>query len=326
MKKILKVSGAVLGLILIVTSLILSIGFFSRKQKESKVVTTIFPIYDICRNLLGSDDDIVLLQDNGKDMHSYEATAGDMMLLSRAKLFICIGGSSDKWVGDALRSVNNVNLGKLSLMDIITKLEHSDENISQGEHDHEHDSEHEGDEHEIEYDEHIWLSVKNMIKFTSAIETKLIEVFPERTKLIEENATEYLAELTELEQEYSEALTNKSGLVLIADRFPFLYLMNDYGVDYYAAFSGCSSDATATFDTITKLRDVVNNNDLRHIFVLETSDKSIANQVIGMSNHSSEIEIVEINSCQSFSADLLSKVSYISIMQSNLENFKKVVK
>lgn len=295
--------------------------FFSRMGKEGKVVVTIFPLYDISREILGTDDDIVMLQDNGSDMHSYQATASDIATISKAELFIMVGGESDEWVGGAIRSAGNNNLKTLSMMDVVNTLEESDDNISEGGYDHEHEEDDHYDE-ETEYDEHVWLSIKNMIIATTEIKNELLTVFPERREIIEQNATRYIQELEALDREYSEALSNKNAFYLIADRFPFIYLMSDYGLDYHAAFSGCSTESEASVPTMTELIGKVNERGLRYIYITESSDGSIANRVKSACDHPSQVEILTINSCQSVSRNDLDKISYLSIMKDNLQKFK----
>ncbi len=314
-----KVISSICMIVLIVSLTIFSIVYFSHKNKEGKVVTTIFPIYDICREILGTDDDVVLLQDSGTDMHSYQTTASDITTLSKAELFIMVGGESDKWAGDIIRSAGNVNLSTLSLMDIVNKVEESNENISQGEHDHEHD--HEGED--VSYDEHVWLSIKNMITATQYISEELIKVFPERTEIIRENSLEYLEKLVALEKEYSDALSGKETFYLVADRFPFIYLMNDYNLSYHAAFSGCSAETEASAETMSQLINKVNEKNLKYIFITESADGSIAGQVRDSSEHSSDIQILTINACQSVAAKDIDNISYLFIMTDNLEKFKR---
>ena len=206
-------------------------------------------------------------------------------------------------------------------MDVVNKVEESNENISQSGHDHEHEHEHE--EGEVAYDEHIWLSIKNMITATEYISAELIKVFPERTEIIKENSTAYLEELNALESEYNEALSNKETFYLVADRFPFIYLMRDYGLSYHAAFSGCSAETEASAETMSTLINKVNEKNLKYIFITESADGSIAGQVKGASNNSSTIEILTINSCQSVAEKDLENISYLSIMRDNLEKFKR---
>ncbi len=297
--------------------------FFSRMNKEGKVVVTIFPLYDICREILGTDDDIVMLQDNGSDMHSYQATASDIVTISKAELFLVVGGESDNWVGSAIRSAGNINLKTLSLMDVVNTVEESDENISGG---HDHDHEHE-DEEEIEYDEHVWLSIKNMIIATSEIKAELIKVFPERTEIINENTLKYLAKLEDLEAKYSEALKDKDAFYLVADRFPFIYLMKDYGLSYHAAFSGCSTDAEASPNMRAELQNIAKEKSVKYIFTTENPVADIASQLKDtLNDNGQKVEIIELNSCQAVSRNDLKNISYIDVMLSNLDKLKLGVK
>ena len=325
MKKI-KVISSICMIVLILSLTVFSIVYFSRKNKEGKVVTTIFPIYDICREILGTDDDLVLLQDTGTDMHSYQATASDITTISKSELFIMVGGESDKWTGDVIRSAGNVNLSTLSLMDIVNKVEESDENISQNDHNHDHNHDHDHDHEdgeEVAYDEHIWLSIKNMIIATEYISEELIKVFPERTEIIKENYDIYRGKLETLENAYREAFEGKDTYYLVADRFPFIYLMKDYGMSYHAAFSGCSAETDASAETMSELINKVNEKNLKYIYITETADGSIAGQVRDSSNNASSIQILTVNSCQSVAAKDMDGMSYISIMTDNLEKFKR---
>lgn len=298
--------------------------FFSRMNKIGKVVVTIFPLYDICREILGTDDDIVMLQDSGSDMHSYQATASDITTISKAELFLVVGGESDNWVGGAIRSAGNVNLKTLSLMDVVNKVEESDENISGDGHEHDHDHD---DEEEIEYDEHVWLSIKNVIIATKEIESELIKVFPERTEIINENTIKYLEKLEDLEAKYSEELKGKDAFYLVADRFPFIYLMKDYGLSYHAAFSGCSTDANATASMKTELQNIAKEKSVRYIFTTENPVSDIATSLkTELNKDGQSVDIVALNSCQSVSRNNLKNISYLSIMLDNLEKLKLGVK
>lgn len=321
MKKI-KIVASSLMIVILLSLMVFCTVFFSRMGKEGKVVVTIFPLYDVCREILGTDDDIVMLQDNGSDMHSYQATASDIATISKAELFIVVGGESDEWVGGAIRSAGNRNLKTLSMMDVVNTIEESDENISEGGHNHGHGDHNHNEGEEVEYDEHVWLSIKNMIIATNKIKDELLTVFPERQEIIVQNAEKYIEELNALDQEYSDALKDKNAFYLIADRFPFIYLMNDYGLSYHAAFSGCSTESDASAPTMTELINKVNEKHLKYIYITESSDGTIASRVKSACDHPSQVEILTLNSCQSVSRKDLDKISYLFIMKDNLKKFK----
>lgn len=323
MRKIKIVASSVMIAVLLGLTVFCTV-FFSRMNKVGKVVVTIFPLYDICREILGTDDDIVMLQDSGSDMHSYQATASDITTISKAELFLVVGGESDSWVGGAIRSAGNVNLKTLSLMDVVNKVEESDENISDKGHDHEHEHD---DEDEIEYDEHVWLSIKNMIIAVTEIKLELINIFPERTEIINENTLKYLEKLEDLEAKYSEELAGKDAFYLVADRFPFIYLMKDYGLSYHAAFSGCSTDANATASMKTELQNIAKEKSVRYIFTTENPVSDIASSLkTELNKDGQRVDIIALNSCQSVARNDLKNISYLSIMSDNLEKLKLGVK
>ena len=306
---------------------VFAIIYFSSSRGKYKVIATIFPVYDICRNVMGSDDDILLLEDSGADMHNFQPSAKDIAVLSTADVFVYIGGESDDWVSGVLRSANNKNLKSLCLMNAIDALEESDEGIienSEHEHEHEHEEndEHDEEDEEVEYDEHIWLSVKNMIEMTRSIVNTLSKAFPDKQEIYRINGDNYIAQLQELDDAYSE-IANSSKTLVFADRFPFLYLTNDYNLKYIAAYSGCSAEVDSNPDTISRLIEKVNEEDLDYICVLETSSGQIDRAVVEGCNRN--IQTLVINSCQQVSANKVNTLSYIEIMQSNLVNLKKAL-
>ncbi len=298
--------------------------YFAKDSEDKKIVVTTFPIYDICVNILGNDDEVKLLQDNGVDMHSYQPTVQDKTAINQSELFIYIGGHSDEWVGDIIRTNDNINMKDLSLIEHIEALHESTDNIvSGGEHHHEHEEhEHNGD---CEYDEHIWLSVKNMIKMTEVILDSLIDVFPHIEQLLVENADEYISKLTEIDEGFESACDGRDTTIVLADRFPFLYLASDYGLNFVSAFSGCSSDSQASAEVVTGLIEAINHNELNYICRLETSDNSFARSVISNNLCRDGVQIVELNSCQSVVSNDIASMSYIEIMKSNLKNIEKVL-
>ena len=308
----LKLVMAIIGMVVIVGTAVFCIYYFSKTDKNAKVVATTFPIYDICRELLGNSDDLALLEDTGSDMHSFSPTTSDNILISNAELFIHIGGESDNWVGGVLETTNNTDLQVLSLIDYVDKLE-------------EHHHHHEGQEHKEEcYDEHIWLSLKNMIKMTETIKTSLIDIFPERQELIKINAEKYINKLSDLESRY-QILQDNSNKIIFADRFPFRYLMNDYNLDYYALFSGCSTESEAEIESITEIINAINASNANYIFILENTDRKIANNILSNHNCKQGVEILTLNSCQSININNIENISYLQIMEDNLENLKKAV-
>lgn len=320
MKRYVKVILASLMIVIMLVGGGYSIYYFSKPSEDKRVITTIFPIYDITREIMGDDKDIMLLEDTGVDIHNFNPSLRESMHIRNADLFIYIGGSSDKWVGDLLQLKTSDNFRSLNLFDSIEKLEESDEGIADDHHDEDHN--HDDD---IEYDEHIWLSVKNMIKMTDTICNNLCQVYPDRRETFVNNANAYIEKLQALDLEYYNNCYGKTNKLIFADRFPFLYLTKDYNLDYYACFKGCSTESEATYEVKRKVIDEINNNDVNYILVLETSNQTLAESILSNSKCKKGVEILTLNSCQSVTAIDAKHLSMLSIMQENLEVLKKVL-
>lgn len=273
------------------------------------IVTTIFPVYDWVKNIAGTEADVVYFDENGIDLHSFEPTADNIITLSSADLFICIGGESDKWVDNAVKSAENENLRVLKLMEVTGVLE---EETVEGM---------ETDDHEeadaAEYDEHVWLSLKKAQTAVDSIAGTLCEIDPENAANYRKNAADYISKLESLDSEYKSAIASAKGnTLLFADRFPFRYLTEDYAIEYYAAFPGCSAESEASFETIAFLIEKTKELGLDNIIVLEGSDRKIASTVAAETG----AEIVMLDSCQSVTKkDVADGKTYISVMEENLK-------
>jgi len=282
-----------------------------------KVVTTIFPLYDWTREVSeGADIDLTVLLDNGVDLHSYQPTAKDIMQISECDLFIYVGGESDAWVEDVLEQAGNKKMVVLDLMDILGSSAMEEKTVEGMQ---EEDEEVPDDEEEIEYDEHVWLSLKNAELFTQEICSALSSVDHPNAKLYESNAKSYIDDLKVLDGKYQSAVDNgKVKTLLFGDRFPFAYLTKDYDLTYYAAFTGCSAETEASFETITFLAEKVDELNLHAIMQIETSDGSIA-ETVKQNTKTKDQEILTLNSIQSVTApDIEAGETYIGIMEDNL--------
>ncbi|MBQ3848242.1 MAG: zinc ABC transporter substrate-binding protein, partial [Clostridia bacterium] len=224
-----------------------------KSDKKIKIVATIFPEYDWVSNILGDDQadtDVTLLIDNGVDLHSYQPTVDDVVKISTCDIFIYVGGESDKWVCDALKEARNRDMIVIDLMEILgdaAKEEEIKEGMQGEDHD---DHEHE----EVEYDEHVWLSVRNAALFCEKIEEAIETKDPANAAEYRENLAKYEEKLRKLDSEYKTVFENATvKTLLFGDRFPFRYFTDDYGLDYYAAFAGCSAETEASFETVVFL-------------------------------------------------------------------------
>ncbi|MBR0085347.1 MAG: zinc ABC transporter substrate-binding protein [Lachnospiraceae bacterium] len=309
----------------------------SSKGEKLNIVTTIFPVCDwvkeLCRDSEGGyTADITFLLDNGSDMHSYLPSASDIVKISESDVFIYVGGESDDWIDDTLKQTGRTDLVVIELMELLgdRAREEEDTGIVSGSHehhhgeeeDHEHEDEHEHDEdeHEEEYDEHIWLSLINAEVCCASIAERLKEADPEHADLYDQNLENYLEKLSELDKRYAEAAENRSyEMILVADRFPLRYLVDDYDIEYVAAFDGCSADTQASFSLIVELTEEMNEHGLDHVIVLEGSSMRIAHTVIESSGRS-DADILVFDSIQSVrKSDADSGTTYLKIMEKNLE-------
>jgi zinc transport system substrate-binding protein len=296
------------------------------------IVTTVFPIYDWVNNILGDNRvgaEVSLLLDSGVDLHSFQPSAEDIMKISSCDLFIYVGGVSDSWVSDALKEPTNKNIRVLNLIDTLGDTAKEEELIEgmqehnhehEHEYEHEHEHEHDGNQNVIEYDEHVWLSLKNAALFVDAISSSLEEIDAENAGIYRNNAESYTEKLISLDDKYHNVISRSSTKTLIfADRFPFRYLVDDYGLDYYAAFTGCSAETEATFETIIFLSDMVDELSLGAVIKIDGSDDKLALTVIENTKSKNQ-KILTLDSIQSITAkDIKNGAAYLSIMEDNLK-------
>ena len=298
----------------------------NNKTEKVKIVTTIFPEYDWVRQIAGdkvSDMDITMLLDNGVDMHSYQPTADDIMKISDCDLFIYVGGESDEWVNDALKEAVNKDMQVIDLLDVLgeqVKIEELVEGMQDTEH--EEEEEHE----EKEYDEHVWLSLKNAETLCDAIAEALGNADPDNKAVYDTNKAAYIDQLVSLDNQYREVADQASvKTLLFGDRFPFRYLVDDYGLSYYAAFAGCSAESEASFETISFLAQKIDELGLKYVMTIEKSDQKIAKTIIENTQNKDQ-SILTLDSMQSTtSADVANGMTYLSIMEGNLNILKEAL-
>lgn len=299
------------------------------------IVTTIFPEYDWVRQILGDkadNADVTMLLDNGVDLHSYQPTADDIVKISDCDLFIYVGGESYGWVEDALKNATNKDMKVVNLLEVLgdkVKNEEVVEGMQEEEHEHEDGEEHEeGEEHEHEEeaDEHVWLSLKNAEVLVGTISNALQEVDPGNKDAYAANADAYVKKLSALDAEYQTAVDNAARkTVLFGDRFPFRYLVDDYGLNYYAAFVGCSAETEASFETISFLAKKVDELKLPCVLTIEGKNHKIAETIVKNTAPKSQ-KILTMDSMQSTtSKDVASGTTYFSVMEKNLAVLKEAL-
>lgn len=295
-------------------------------SKKLSIVTTIFPEYDWVSQIVGDTDsaEIKLLLDKGVDLHSYQPTADDIVKVASCDLFIYVGGESDEWVEDALAEATNKDMKVINLLEALGDSVKEEEVIEGMEAEEE---EEESEEEEPEYDEHVWLSLKNAQVLCDVIADTLAEIDPANAENYKANATAYCNELSALDEAYFEAVqAGTMDTLLFADRFPFRYLVDDYGLNYYAAFVGCSAETEASFETILFLANKVDELELSCIMQIESADGRIA-ETVKQATSAQNQQILTMDSMQSATMnDVKNGTTYLSIMEKNLEVLKEALK
>ena len=292
----------------------------SAADEKIRIVTTIFPEYDWVREILGDKaDSAEMLLDNGVDLHSYQPTADDLIKLSDCDLFVYVGGESDEWVEDALKSAANRDRKVIRLLDALGDSVKEEETV-------EGMQEEEEDQEEKEYDEHVWLSLKNAKTLVGAISAALQELDPGNKDTYAANADAYGQKLSALDAEYQKAVSAGTyKTLLFGDRFPFRYLVDDYGLSYYAAFAGCSAESEASFETVSFLARKVEELKLPCVLTIEGKNHKIAETIVQNTAGKNQ-KILTMDSMQSTtSQDVANGTTYLSLMAKNLDVLKEAL-
>ena len=318
-------------------------------SNKISIVCTTFPQYDWVKNILGEEAErfnVTLLLDNGVDMHSYQPAVKDIATAGSSDLFIYVGGESDTWVEDALKEAKNKDLKAINLMETLgnsvkeeevvegmqeerESLGHSHEKSSKEKQEqtlkesHENSQEINGQkeaaDEEPEYDEHIWLSIRNAEIMVKNIEKAIEQLDSDNAKVYQTNVENYIKKLDTLDKQYANTIQNaKYKAILFGDRFPFRYMADDYDLKYYAAFAGCSAETMAGFETVTFLAKKADELRLPVILTIENSDGRIAEAVKSNTTKKNQ-KILAMNSLQSVTKEQIADgITYLQVMQENL--------
>ena len=297
------------------------------KKNGLSVVAAIFPEYDWVLQVLGekaASADVALLLDSGVDLHSFQPSADDIIKISTCDVFIYTGGESDAWAADALKEAQNRNMTVINLLELLGENAAEEKLLEGMQTEDAHEAEEENGK--IEYDEHVWLSLKNAAFFIDEIKSALSKADPDNAAIYSANAEVYKEKLASLDAEYRSVTENaKRNTLLFADRFPFRYLADDYSLNCYAAFSGCSAESEAAFETVAFLADKLNEYSLPCVLTLEGSSTKIAQTVIETAK-AENINLLTLDSMQSTLPDGAdSGKTYLSVMQANLETLKSAL-
>lgn len=318
-------------------------------SNKISIVCTTFPQYDWVKNILGEEAErfnVTLLLDNGVDMHSYQPAVKDIATAGSSNLFIYVGGESDTWVEDALKEAKNKDLKAINLMETLgnsvkeeevvegmqeerESLGHSHEKSSKEKQEQTQKESHENSQEingqkeaadeEPEYDEHIWLSIRNAEIMVKNIEKAIEQLDSDNAKVYQTNAENYIKKLDTLDKQYANTIQNaKYKAILFGDRFPFRYMADDYDLKHYAAFAGCSAETMAGFETVTFLAKKADELRLPVILTIENSDGRIAEAVKSNTTKKNQ-KILAMNSLQSVTKEQIADgITYLQVMQENL--------
>ncbi len=310
-------------IVLVVLVCLVLLGFFVIKQiknrGEPEIIATNFVGYDFARAITDDKESVSMLLKPGTDIHSFEPTPSDIIAIEKAKLFIYIGGESDEWVEKLIESNEIKRENTLRLMDFVEpKTEENDQIMEDDD-----SGENEEETDEAEYDEHIWTSPLNAIKMIEGIEARLSTIEPEKTSFYKQNADKYIERIKKIDQEIRSVVETSSRKELIfADRFPFRYFVDEYGLNYVAAFPGCAEQTEASSSTIAALVDEIKGKGIKTILKIEMSSGKLADLIAAETGTGVQV----LNSAHNISKeDLENGTTYVDIMESNIDVLRKVL-
>lgn len=311
-------------LIFLIILLLTGCAPLQQQTDKTKVVATIFPLYDFAREIAGNDAEVKMLLKPGAEVHSYEPTPQDIIAIQNCDVFLYIGGESDEWVRNVLESIDTTHMQVVALMDSVEAAEEAEGGFAwNGEHEHNENDAHIHEEQSMEYDEHIWTSPKNAILMAGTISKALQATDRNHADGYERRATAYAEKLRQLDQDLTKTVAEaERNTIIFADRFPFLYLVLDYGLNYYAAYPGCSSEAEPSAATVAAIIEKVNETGVPIIFYIELSNRLMANTIA----EATGAEELLLHSCQNVSKEEFDRgESYLSLMNQNIVNLRKAL-
>ena len=339
--KNLKKLWAIFGLVLVVGLLaFLVLNREKFEQKKYSVVSTSFPGYDFARAVTKNTNiSTKMLVKPGAETHTYEPTPQDIIDIKNADMFIYVGGDSDTWVEKILKDVDTKKTHVVKLVDLVSTVEEEivegmedeDEHEHDHDHDHKHDHDHDHESHAHkhdhdeeeegpEIDEHVWTSPKKAMEIVKKIADVASEIDADEKTKINDNAEKYVAEIAEVDKDLHQAIDGKISEIVVADRFPFRYFADEFGLKYAAAFSGCSEQTEASAKTISFLINKVKQDKIKKVYKIELSNGKITETV----SKDTGAEVLELHSAHNVTADDFSKgVTYVDLMKRNLVALSK---
>lgn len=295
-------------------------GCYESGSGELSIVTTVFPAFDFAREIAGERASICLLIPPGSESHSFEPTAQDILRIQNCDLLICNGGESEVWLEDMLEGLDG-DIPRVVMLDCVQALEEEvKEGMQAQAHEHE-EEEAEDHGHEPEYDEHVWTSPRNAALISRAISERLCSIDPENAEYYTSRCDSYCDSLLALDEDFRSLFQELGNPTMIfADRFPVRYFVEEYGLDYYAAFPGCAEQAEPSARTVAFLIDKVREENTPAVFYIEFSNQKMADVIC----EDTGCKKLLFHSCHNVTRQQLDEgVSYLGLMRKNLETLKE---
>lgn len=318
----------IISMVLLTSLLLCGCSYKKPERDKLSIVTTCFPPYDFARAVAGDSADIKMLINTGAEAHSYEPAPMDIASIQNCDIFICIGNEDEVWVDKVLDSIDTSHIKVIRLIDHVNLLEEKAvAGASPNGHDHHHhDHDHGNNDDTVtseNADGHIWTSPSNALLCLYSVKNALCDAVPNNSELYNNNYENYRRKLSELDRQFVKLMENaKRNAIVIADRFPFRYLAHDYGIEYFAAFSGCSSESEPSIYTMAYLMDEITEHDMNVVFCLEFSTKRLAEKLCNATG----ARMLTLHSCHNVSKDDFEKgVTYADLMEENLNNLREAL-
>lgn len=295
-------------------------GIAEEKKDDGrlKVVATVFAEYDFLRNIAGDAVNLSMLMMPGADLHAFDPTPKDIMEVQEADLFVTVGGESDAWSEKIIDSIDSNKLQTVRLMDCVDYV--VEEELVEGM---EAEDDEDGHGEEKEFDEHVWTSPKNAVQIVEKLRDKLCRMDEANAELYQDNAKSYIKKLQKLDEAFTELVQNaKRREIIVADRFPFRYFADAYGLKYYAAFPGCSTQTGASVETIAFLIRKAKEDDIPVVFHMEMSSEAMCNTICDEAG----AKKAQLNAVHNISRQDFNKgIGYLELMKENIEVLKEAL-
>ena len=325
MKRNAKIVVALVVTLLVILGVVVGVSKRNSVEKIA-VVATNFPAYDFVRAVAGDKAGVKMLVKPGAETHDFEPSPGDIIDIQKSKLFVYTGGESDEWIEDVLNDIDAGKVKMLKMMDVVKVVEEEvvlgmedDEHEHHGEDNHEHH-----DEGKTEYDEHVWTSPRNASKIVESIKEELVKISPENREEFEQNAKKYTEKLAELDRKFREIVeAGERKVVVFGDRFPLRYFVDDYGLEYYAAFPGCSEQTEASSRTVAFLVDKVKTEKIPVVFAIEMGNGELARTIANEAG----AKVLTFNALHNVSLDdFKNGRTYVEMMEENLDVLEEALR